>query len=105
MFARFHLNDAKVLAETMQGGSVMTHQDNGRIRNPDDPWQREWGTGSMIAGIVAIVIMAGILAYGATRATDLPTGSASRLSEMLGPAPGNGEADRSRRSRIQWFGS
>ena len=77
-----HLNDAKVLAETMQGGSVMTHQDNARIRNPDDPWQREWGTGSMVAGIVAIVIMAGILAYGATRATDLPTG----VSTMAQPS-------------------
>lgn len=53
----------------------MTYQDNDRIRNPNDPWQREWGTGSAIAGVVAVVIMAGILAYGATRATETPTRS------------------------------
>ena len=46
--------------------------DNDHIRNPNDPWQREWGAGSVIAATLAIVIMAGILAYGATRATDLP---------------------------------
>ena len=45
------------------------------IRNPNDPWQREWGAGSVIAATLAIVIMAGILAYGATRATDMPTRS------------------------------
>ncbi len=46
-----------------------------RIRNPDDPWQREWSTGSMIATTVAIVIMAGIIAYGASKATETPTRS------------------------------
>jgi hypothetical protein len=51
----------------------MTYRDNDRIRNPDDPWHREWGIGSIIASLVAIVIMAGILAYGATQATDMPT--------------------------------
>ena len=49
--------------------------DNDRIRNPGDPCHREWGTGSVIATVVAILIMAGILAYGATRATDMPTRS------------------------------
>jgi len=44
----------------------MTHRDpdNGSVRNPNDPWHREWGTSSVIATIVAIVIMAGIIAYG-----------------------------------------
>jgi hypothetical protein len=54
----------------------MAYQDNESIiRNPDDPWDREWGTGSIVAGVVAILIMAGILAYGATRATDVPAHS------------------------------
>jgi len=46
----------------------MTHRDpdNGLVTNPNDPWRREWGTGSVIATIVAIVIMAGIIAYGAS---------------------------------------
>jgi len=44
----------------------MTYQDNDCIRNPNDPWQREWGIRSVITSIIAIVIMAGILAYGAT---------------------------------------
>jgi hypothetical protein len=43
----------------------MAYQENDRIRNPDDPWQREWGTGSVIASLVSIVIMVGIVAYGA----------------------------------------
>ena len=55
----------------------MTYRDNDRIRNPDDPWHREWGIGSIIASLVAIVIMAGILAYGATQATDMPTRSST----------------------------
>ena len=39
----------------------MTHRDpdNGLVRNPNDPWRREWGTGSVITTIIAIVIMAG----------------------------------------------
>jgi hypothetical protein len=41
----------------------MTYQDP-VVRNPNDPWGREWGIGSVIATIVAIVIMAGIIAYG-----------------------------------------
>jgi hypothetical protein len=35
------------------------------IKNPNDPWQREWGTGSAILSVIAVVIMAGIVAYGA----------------------------------------
>jgi hypothetical protein len=35
------------------------------IRNPDDPWNRQWGIGSAITGIVVIVILVGIIAYGA----------------------------------------
>ena len=44
----------------------MKHRDpdNGSVRNPNDPWHREWDTSSVIATIVAIVIMAGIIAYG-----------------------------------------
>jgi hypothetical protein len=54
----------------------MMHRDpdNESVRNPNDPWHREWGTGSAIATIVAIVIMAGIIAYGASTATKTPTG-------------------------------
>jgi hypothetical protein len=53
----------------------MTHlnTDNGSVRNPNDPWHREWGTGSVIATIVVIVIMAGIIAYGASTGTKTPT--------------------------------
>jgi hypothetical protein len=54
----------------------MTHRDpdNWSVRNPDDPWHREWGTGSVIATIVAVVIMAGIIAYGASTGPKTPTG-------------------------------
>ena len=44
----------------------MTYQDEDRIRNPNDPWQREWGTGSIITVLLAAAIMAGIIVYGAT---------------------------------------
>jgi hypothetical protein len=44
------------------------------VRNPNDPWRREWGTGSVIATIVAIVIMAGIIAYGTITGTKMSTG-------------------------------
>jgi hypothetical protein len=43
----------------------MAYQDNEIVKNPDDPWQRQWGTGSVIASLVAVVIMASIVAYGA----------------------------------------
>jgi len=54
----------------------MTHRDpdNGAVRNPNDPWHREWGTGSVMATIVVLVIMAGIIAYGASMGTKTPTG-------------------------------
>ena len=53
----------------------MTHRDldNGAVRNPDDPWHREWGAGSVMATIVVLVIMAGIIAYGASAGTQTPT--------------------------------
>jgi hypothetical protein len=61
----------------------MTYLDNDRIKNPNDPWQREWGAGSMVIGIVTIVIMAGILAYGATKATEMPTRSSTILQARI----------------------
>jgi hypothetical protein len=63
------------------GGSAMTYQDNDCIKNPNDPWQREWGTGSAITSVVAIVIMAGILVYGATRITETGTNSTTILQQ------------------------
>ena len=51
----------------------MTHQDP-VVSNPNDPWRREWGTGSVIATIVAIMIMAGIIAYGTSTGTKMSTG-------------------------------
>jgi hypothetical protein len=50
------------------------HPDNWSVRNPDDPWHREWGIGSVIATIVAVVIMAGIIAYGASVGAKTPAG-------------------------------
>jgi hypothetical protein len=55
----------------------MTYHDEDRIRNPNDPWQREWGTGSMITILVAVAIMAGIIVYGATNNNTGPTSTAS----------------------------
>jgi hypothetical protein len=55
----------------------MTYLDNDLIRNPDDPWEREWGTGSMIASVIAVVIMAGIVAYGVTKSSDTTTNSST----------------------------
>ena len=57
----------------------MTYPDPDPIRNPDDPWNRQWGSGSVITGIVAIVIIAGIIAYGATKTTT--TGPSSTISQ------------------------
>jgi hypothetical protein len=53
----------------------MTYRDpdNGSVRNPNDPWHREWGPSSVIATIVAIVIMAGIIAYGASTGAKTPS--------------------------------
>jgi hypothetical protein len=59
----------------------MTHQDNDRIRNPNDPWRREWGTGSVIVSLIAIVVMTGILVYGATRVTETGTHSTTTLQQ------------------------
>jgi len=55
-------------------------QDNGRITNPDDPYNREWGTGSIITVIVAIVIMVGIVSFEA--ATNTETGTSSSISHL-----------------------
>ena len=55
----------------------MEYQDDDRIRNPNDPWEREWGTGSAVTVIVAILIMAGIVA--ASTATN--TGVSSSISQ------------------------
>jgi hypothetical protein len=57
----------------------MTYPDPDPIRNPDDPWNRQWGSGSVITGIVAIVILAGIIAYGATKTAT--TGPNSTISQ------------------------
>ena len=57
----------------------MTYPDPAPIRNPGDPWNREWGGGSVITGIVAIVIMVGIIAYGASRAETI--GSSSTITQ------------------------
>jgi hypothetical protein len=57
----------------------MTYHDEDRIRNPNDPWQREWGTGSMITILVAAAIMAGIIVYGATN-NNMATGPSSTAS-------------------------
>ena len=62
----------------------MTHPDlyNDRITNPDDPYDREWGTGTAVTAIVAILIMAGIVAYEGTRtATNTDTGVSSTISQ------------------------
>jgi hypothetical protein len=42
----------------------MTHPDpyNDRFSNPDDPYNREWGIGSIVGGGVAIVLIAGVIA-------------------------------------------
>ena len=57
----------------------MTYPDpyNDRITNPDDPYDREWGTGTAVTVIVAILIMAGIVAYEASTAT----GPSSMISQ------------------------
>jgi hypothetical protein len=52
----------------------MAHRDpdNELVTNPNDPCHRGWGSGSATATIVAMVIMIGIIAYGATTATKTP---------------------------------
>jgi len=62
----------------------MTYPDpyNDHITNPDDPYDREWGTGTAVTAIVAILIMAGIVAYEGTRtATNTDTGVSSTISQ------------------------
>jgi hypothetical protein len=57
----------------------MTYPDLDPIRNPDDPWNRQWGSGSVITTIVSIVILVSIIAYGATKTTS--TGPSSTISQ------------------------
>ena len=64
-----------------RGSTSMAYQDD-RITNPDDPYDREWGIGSALKVIVAILIMAGIVAYGGTgKATNTDTGVSSSISQ------------------------
>jgi hypothetical protein len=67
---------------------AMTHRDpdNGSVTNPNDPYHREWGSGSVTATIVAIAIMVGIIAYGATTATKTPPNSAALHHRTTGQA-------------------
>ena len=62
----------------------MTYPDSysDRITNPDDPYDREWGTGTAVTVIVAILIMAGIVAYEASTTTE--TGVSSSISQRIG---------------------
>ena len=57
----------------------MAYQDD-RITNPDDPY--DMGTGTAVTVIVAILIMAGIVAYEASTATD--TRVSSTISQRTG---------------------
>jgi hypothetical protein len=60
----------------------MAYQDDDRIRNPNDPWQREWNTGTAVTAIVAVLIMAVIVAYEASTTTE--TGVSSSISQRTG---------------------
>jgi hypothetical protein len=80
----------------------MTYRDpyNEPVRNPDDPWNREWGTGSMVAGIVAIMIIAGIIAYGASStSTNTATGPSSAISQPSTTGQGGATPAPSRMAR------
>ena len=61
----------------------MAYQDD-RITNPDDPYDREWGTGTAVTVIVAILIMSGIVAYEGTRTAITDTGVSSTISQRTG---------------------
>jgi hypothetical protein len=64
-----------------RGSTSMAYQDD-RITNPNDPYDREWGIGSALNVIVAILIMAGMVAYEASTATD--TRVSSTISQRAG---------------------
>jgi len=73
----------------------MTHRDP-VVSNPNDPWRREWGTGSVIATIVAIMIMAGIIAYGTSTGIKMSTGpnrTALHNSTLSGAEPTTSSRD------------
>jgi len=80
----------------------MTHRDpdNGSVTNPNDPYHREWGSGSVTATIVAIAIMVGIIAYGATTATKTPPNSAALHHRTTVALSGEGRARCSRLSIV-----
>ena len=62
----------------------MTYPDtyNDHITNPEDPYDREWGIGSALNVIVAVLIMVGIVAYrGTGTATNTDTGVSSSISQ------------------------
>ena len=63
----------------------MTYPDLDSIRNPDDPWNRQWGSSSVMTSIVVVVIIAAIIAYGATKT--VATGPSSTISppSTIGP--------------------
>ena len=61
----------------------MAYQDD-RIANPDDPYDREWGIGSALKVIVAILIMSGIVAYEGTRTAITDTGVSSSQPTTTG---------------------
>ena len=63
-----------------RGSTSMAYQDD-RITNPDDPYDREWGIGSALKVIVAILIMSGIVAYGGTGKATTDTGVSSTISQ------------------------
>ena len=67
----------------------MTYQDP-TVRNPNDPWRREWSTGSVITTIVAIVIMAGIIAYGTSTGSKMSAGP--NRTELQHSTTGQGHA-------------
>src|SRR5262249_28850515 len=62
------------------------HPDNESVTNPNDPCHREWGSGGGHGTIDAIVIMVGIIAYGATTATKTPPNSTALHHRTTGQA-------------------
>ena len=77
----------------------MTYPDphDDRITNPDDPYDREWGTGTAVTVIVAILIIAGIVAYEASTATDTRVSSTlSRTTQQ------DGAIDQNAKESLGW---
>jgi len=65
------------------------------ITNPNDPYQREWGIGSIVTTMAVAVVIAGIVTYEASRtAIHIPTKPSSTVPQSTtagqngsGPAP------------------